>query len=89
VDNCVQSVVETAKANGYTTIIIADHGNADNAINPDGTPNTAHSLNPVPCILVSDEYTSIRDGILADIAPTILKVMGMEQPSVMTGKSLV
>lgn len=89
VDNCVQSVVDTAKANGYTVIIIADHGNADMAINPDGTPNTAHSLNPVPCILVSDEYTSIRNGILADIAPTILKVMGMEQPTVMTGKSLV
>ncbi|MFH0759879.1 MAG: 2,3-bisphosphoglycerate-independent phosphoglycerate mutase [Bacteroidota bacterium] len=88
VDNCVQTVVDTAKANGYTVIIIADHGNADMAINPDGTPNTAHSLNPVPCILVSDEYTSIRNGILADIAPTILKVMGMEQPSVMTGKSL-
>lgn len=89
VDNCVQSVVDTAIANGYTALIIADHGNADNAVNPDGTPNTAHSLNPVPCILVSNEYTSIRDGILADVAPTILKIMGMEQPSVMTGKSLV
>jgi len=89
VDNCVQGVVDTAKANGYDVIIIADHGNADMAINPDGTPNTAHSLNPVPCILVSEKYTSIRNGILADIAPTILKVMGLEQPSVMTGKSLV
>lgn len=89
VDNCVQTVVDTAKANGYAVIIIADHGNADNAVNPDGTPNTAHSLNPVPCILVSDQYTTIRNGILADIAPTILKVMGMEQPAVMTGKSLV
>jgi 2,3-bisphosphoglycerate-independent phosphoglycerate mutase len=89
VDNCVQAVVDTAIANGYTALIIADHGNADNAVNPDGTPNTAHSLNPVPCILVSNEYSSIRDGILADVAPTILKIMGMEQPSVMTGKSLV
>ncbi|MDD4646095.1 MAG: alkaline phosphatase family protein, partial [Bacteroidales bacterium] len=89
VDNCVQSVVDTAKANGYTAIIIADHGNADNAINPDGTPNTAHSLNPVPCIVVSDEYTTVKDGILADVAPTILKIMGMEQPAAMTGNSLV
>lgn len=89
VDECVQDVVETAKANGYTALIIADHGNADNAINPDGTPNTAHSLNPVPCILVSEEYSSIHDGILADVAPTILKIMGMKQPIVMTGKSLI
>jgi 2,3-bisphosphoglycerate-independent phosphoglycerate mutase len=89
VDDCVQNVVNAAIENGYTAMIIADHGNADNAINPDGTPNTAHSLNPVPCILVSKEYTSIRDGILADVAPTILKIMGMEQPAVMTGKSLV
>jgi 2,3-bisphosphoglycerate-independent phosphoglycerate mutase len=89
VDECVQDVVETAKANGYTAIIIADHGNADYAVNPDGSPNTAHSLNPVPCILVSDEYSTINDGILADVAPTILKIMGMEQPAVMTGKSLV
>jgi len=89
VDECVQDVVETAKANGYTALIIADHGNADYAINPDGTPNTAHSLNPVPCILVSEDYSSIHDGILADVAPTILKIMGMKQPVVMTGKSLV
>ncbi len=88
VDDCVQDVVETAKANSYTALIIADHGNADNAINPDGTPNTAHSLNPVPCILVSDNYSSVRDGILADVAPTILKIMGMKQPVVMTGNSL-
>lgn len=89
VDTCVQDVVETARANGYIALIIADHGNADNAINPDGTPNTAHSLNPVPCILVSDEYSAIQDGILADVAPTILKIMGMSQPAAMTGKSLV
>jgi 2,3-bisphosphoglycerate-independent phosphoglycerate mutase len=89
VDSCVQAVVDTAKANGYTVIIIADHGNADNAVNPDGSPNTAHSLNPVPCILVSDEYTEIQNGILADVAPTILKIMGMEQPPVMEGRPLV
>lgn len=89
VDECVQDVIETAKANGYTALIIADHGNADYAINPDGTPNTAHSLNPVPCILVSEDYSSVHDGILADVAPTILKIMGMKQPVVMTGKSLV
>jgi len=89
VDECVQDVVEAAKANGYMALIIADHGNADNAVNPDGTPNTAHSLNPVPCILISEDYSSISDGILADVAPTILKLMGMEQPAVMTGKSLV
>lgn len=89
VDECVQDVVETARANGYTALIIADHGNADNAVNPDGTPNTAHSLNPVPCILVSDEYTTIHDGILADVAPTILKIMGMQQPAAMKGNSLV
>ena len=89
VDACVQDVVEAAKENGYTALIIADHGNADNAVNPDGSPNTAHSLNPVPCILVSDKYTAIRDGILADVAPTILSLMGMEKPAVMTGNSLI
>ncbi|MFA6484365.1 MAG: 2,3-bisphosphoglycerate-independent phosphoglycerate mutase, partial [Bacteroidales bacterium] len=89
VDACVQYVVDTAIANGYTALIIADHGNADNAVNPDGSPNTAHSLNPVPCILVSKDYTEIHDGILADVAPTILKIMGMKQPAVMTGNSLV
>ena len=89
VDDCVQNVVETAVANGYTAIIIADHGNADNAINPDGTPNTAHSLNPVPCIVVSEEYKEVKEGILADVAPTILKIMGMKQPESMTGNSLV
>lgn len=89
VDNCVKEVVETAKEHNYTCLIIADHGNADNAINPDGTPNTAHSLNPVPCILVSDKYSKIEDGILADIAPTILHIMGLEIPKEMEGKILV
>lgn len=89
VDSCVGKVVETAKANGYSILIIADHGNADNAVNPDGSPNTAHSLNPVPCILVDDDYSKINEGILADVAPTILTIMGMDIPEEMTGKSLV
>ncbi len=88
VDNCVAEVVEAAKANGYTVIIIADHGNADYALNPDGTPNTAHSLNPVPIILVSDKYKSVGKGILADVAPTILSIMELPIPAEMTGKSL-
>jgi 2,3-bisphosphoglycerate-independent phosphoglycerate mutase len=89
VDQCVYEVVDAAKANGYEVMIIADHGNADNAVNPDGSPNTAHSLNPVPCILVSDRYKKINSGILADVAPTILSLMGIEIPKEMTGKVLV
>ena len=88
VDTCVHDVVETAKANGYTVIIIADHGNADFAVNPDGSPNTAHSLNPVPIILVSDKYKKIDNGILADVAPTILSIIGLPIPSEMSGKVL-
>lgn len=89
VDRCVNEVVETAKKNGYEVVLIADHGNADNAINPDGTPNTAHSLNPVPIIVVSDRVKSVENGVLADVAPTILELMGLEQPVEMTGKSLI
>ncbi len=89
VDECVGDVVEAAKANGYDVLIIADHGNADNAVNKDGSPNTAHSLNPVPCILVTEDYTSIEEGILADVAPTLLHIMGVEIPEEMTGKVLV
>ena len=89
VDKCVSEVVEAAKANGYEVVMIADHGNADNALNPDGTPNTAHSLNPVPIVVVSDRVKSVHDGILADVAPTVLKLMGLEQPAEMTGKPLV
>jgi 2,3-bisphosphoglycerate-independent phosphoglycerate mutase len=89
VDSCVGEVVEAARSEQYDVLIIADHGNADNAVNPDGSPNTAHSLNPVPCILVSDDYSEIREGILADVAPTLLHIMGVEKPAEMTGKSLV
>ncbi|MBQ3212078.1 MAG: 2,3-bisphosphoglycerate-independent phosphoglycerate mutase [Alistipes sp.] len=89
VDECVADVVEAAKANGYEVVMIADHGNADNAVNEDGSPNTAHSLNPVPIVVVSDRVAKVEDGILADVAPTVLKLMGLEQPAEMTGKALV
>lgn len=89
VDQCVEKVVEAAKANGYTVMIIADHGNADNAVNKDGSPNTAHSLNPVPCVLISEEYNNVKDGILADVAPSLLKIMNLEIPQEMDGKVLV
>ena len=91
VDSCVEKVVEAAKAQGYTVLITADHGNADYAVNEDGTPNTAHSLNDVPFIVVNagDEVKEVKDGKLADVAPTILKLMGIEQPAAMTGQALV
>jgi len=89
VDDCVGQVVASARSNGYDVIIIADHGNADYAVNPDGSPNTAHSLNPVPIYLLSDEYKKVENGILADVAPTICKIMGIEAPGEMTGKVLV
>lgn len=90
IDNCVKEVVEAAKANDYETIIIADHGNADHAINEDGTPNTAHSLNPVPFIYVtSNNSATVKDGRLADVAPSILHIMGLEQPADMTGENLI
>jgi 2,3-bisphosphoglycerate-independent phosphoglycerate mutase len=89
VDACTKQVVEAAKANGYDVLIIADHGNADFAVNADGSPNTAHSLNPVPCIWVTENPKELNDGILADVAPTIIDIMGLEQPEDMTGKSLI
>ncbi|MDR0954384.1 MAG: 2,3-bisphosphoglycerate-independent phosphoglycerate mutase [Rikenellaceae bacterium] len=91
VDQSVEAVVETARKQGYTIVIIADHGNADYAVNPDGSPNTAHSLNPVPIIVVSDtlKIKQVHNGVLADVAPTILNIMGIEQPAAMTGHSLV
>ena len=90
VDECVHCVIEAAKANDYEAIIIADHGNADNAINADGTPNTAHSLNPVPFIYVTNNNSAtVKDGRLADVAPSILHIMGLEQPAAMTGENLI
>jgi 2,3-bisphosphoglycerate-independent phosphoglycerate mutase len=89
IDSCVGKVVKTAIVNNYELMIIADHGNADYAVNPDGSPNTAHSLNPVPCILISNRFNKIENGILADVAPTILKIMGIDIPKEMTGKVLV
>jgi 2,3-bisphosphoglycerate-independent phosphoglycerate mutase len=89
IDECAGAVVNAARNKGYDVLIIADHGNADKALNEDGSPNTAHSLNPVPCILVSDDYKEIRNGILADVAPTLLTIMGVPIPKEMTGKVLV
>lgn len=89
VDECVGEVVEAALEQDYDVMIIADHGNADNAVNKDGSPNTAHSLNPVPCIMVTSDYSQVNEGILADVAPTLLKIMGVEHPAEMTGKVLV
>jgi 2,3-bisphosphoglycerate-independent phosphoglycerate mutase len=90
VDACVKGTIEAAKAQGYEAIIIADHGNADHALNNDGTPNTAHSLNPVPCIYVTENKSAeIGCGRLADVAPTILKIMGLKAPKEMTGEVLI
>jgi 2,3-bisphosphoglycerate-independent phosphoglycerate mutase len=89
VDECAGTVIKSARKAGYDVLVIADHGNADKALNEDGSPNTAHSLNPVPVILVSDDYKKINEGILADVAPTLLKIMGIPIPKDMTGKALV
>ena len=90
VDECVKDVIEAAKATGYEAIIIADHGNADNAVNADGSPNTAHSLNPVPFVYVTENKdVQPADGILADVAPSVLKIMGLPVPAEMTGKQLI
>ena len=89
VDICVKEVVETALENDYTTIIIADHGNCETMINPDGSPNTAHTTNPVPIILVDKDLKNIQNGVLGDIAPTILELMGINKPDVMTCHSLL
>ncbi|RZN82787.1 MAG: 2,3-bisphosphoglycerate-independent phosphoglycerate mutase [Winogradskyella sp.] len=89
VDECVKDVVTTALENDYTTILIADHGNCETMINPDGTPHTAHTTNPVPVILIDKELQHINNGILGDIAPTILHLIGLEQPEAMTQHTLV
>ncbi len=89
VDECANAVISTGLAHGYSTIVIADHGNCDTMVNPDGSPNTAHTTNPVPLILVDNDLKEIQSGILGDIAPTILKMMGIPQPEAMTQKPLV
>ena len=91
INNCVEATVEAAKAHGYKTIIIADHGNADHALNEDGTPNTAHSLNPVPFVFIDEEHKDARvsNGILADVAPSLLHLLELPQPKEMNGKNLI
>ncbi|SMP09710.1 phosphoglycerate mutase [Muriicola jejuensis] len=89
VDKCAEAVVSEGLKHGYSTLIIADHGNCDTMINPDGSPNTAHTTNPVPLIVVDQDIKAVKDGVLGDIAPTILHMMGIEQPAAMTRKSLV
>ncbi|MDD2436757.1 MAG: 2,3-bisphosphoglycerate-independent phosphoglycerate mutase [Massilibacteroides sp.] len=90
VDACLRDTVEAAKVNGYEVIIIADHGNADNAVNADGSPNTAHSLNPVPFVYVTKRKDAkVENGILADVAPSILQIIGLPKPTEMTGHSLI
>ena len=89
VDECVKDVVTAANANDYTTLIIADHGNCEIMMNPDGSPHTSHTTSPVPLILVDKELTKIEDGVLGDVAPTILKLMGIEQPKAMSRHSLL
>jgi 2,3-bisphosphoglycerate-independent phosphoglycerate mutase len=89
VDKCVKEVINTALENDYTTILIADHGNCETMINPDGSPNTAHTTNPVPIILIDKDLKTIKDGVLGDIAPTVLKLIGIPQPEAMTQHSLV
>ena len=89
VDACVKEVVTAALENGYTTLLIADHGNCETMINPDGSPNTAHTTNPVPIILIDNDLKEIKDGVLGDIAPTILKLLGVKQPAAMTRHSLI
>ena len=89
VDECVKDVVTNGLENGYTTILIADHGNCETMINPDGSPHTAHTTNPVPMIMIDNEEIKVKDGVLGDIAPTILDLIGIEQPEAMTQKTLL
>ncbi|NND62398.1 MAG: 2,3-bisphosphoglycerate-independent phosphoglycerate mutase, partial [Flavobacteriaceae bacterium] len=89
VDTCTKDIVEVALAHNYSTIIIADHGNSETMINPDGSPNTAHTTNPVPLILVDKDIKFIKNGVLGDIAPTILKILNIEKPAAMTQESLI
>ena len=89
VDCCTKKIVDCSLQNEYAVIIISDHGNADYVLNEDQTPNTAHSKNPVPCFVLGTEYTKLENGILADIAPTILTIMNIDIPKEMTGNNLI
>ena len=86
-DSCTKQVIEAALANGYTTLVIADHGNCEKMFNKDGSPHTAHTTNPVPIILVDKDITTVKNGVLGDIAPTILKLLGVDKPELMTQNS--
>jgi 2,3-bisphosphoglycerate-independent phosphoglycerate mutase len=88
-DECLSEVINIGKKNDYQFVIIADHGNADKVLNPDGSPHTSHTLNPVPMIVISGDVKFLKDGKLADVAPTILDLLDIEQPIQMTGKSLI
>jgi 2,3-bisphosphoglycerate-independent phosphoglycerate mutase len=88
-DECLSEVINIGKKNDYQFVIIADHGNADKVLNPDGSPHTSHTLNPVPVIVISGDVKFLKDGKLADVAPTILDLLDIEQPIEMTGKSLI
>ena len=88
-DNCLKQVAELAIKHNYQLIVIADHGNADMALNADGSANTAHTTNPVPIIIISDDVKTVKSGVLADVAPSVLKLMNLPQPAAMTGSSLV
>ena len=89
VDQCAKAVIETGLKHGYSTIVIADHGNCDTMINPDGSPNTAHTVNPVPIIIVDPDIQTVQSGVLADVAPTLLKMIGIPQPEAMDRKALI
>ena len=89
VDECCETIIEAALAQDYSILVIADHGNCETMVNSDGSPHTAHTTNPVPVILVENEKRTIKSGVLGDIAPTILDLMGVEQPAAMTQKSLL
>jgi 2,3-bisphosphoglycerate-independent phosphoglycerate mutase len=89
VDACAKAVIETGLENGYSTLLIADHGNCETMMNPDGSPHTAHTTNPVPMILIDNDLKNIEDGVLGDVAPTILKLMGVAQPKEMTRNALL
>jgi 2,3-bisphosphoglycerate-independent phosphoglycerate mutase len=89
VDACLGRVVEAVRSKGGALIVTADHGNADNMLEPDGSPNTAHSMNPVPVVVTADVPALRTGGVLADVAPTVLALLGLEQPRAMTGDSLL